>query len=246
MILLPLNLVKRYKKRYTGDMALIHKCVEPNTMSEKGGKVLPECQRLEFLFYTQHTFLTSCFDAFRLSSRTTATKGFNTKRPLIEVALIWENARAKTCIKNALLFGRSASPRPIIGYAKKFGLRDMSFKFWSGNHTTACACLSQFLKVPCYSWERKCQLHSFNVLASCFHRIIIADSFRQSLGCTISSIQHLGILERRHLPNMHLSTEAIIAIVSLIVAAPCTGVLLWTFFRHQPHNSRTFSNRYYL
>lgn len=169
-------------------MALIHKCVELNTVSEKGGKVLPECQRLQFLINTQHTYLTSCFDAFRLSSRTAATKGSNTKRPLIEVALILENARAKTCIKNALLFGRNASPRPIIGYAKIFGLRDMSFKFWSGNHMSACACLSQSLKAPCYSWERKCQLHSFNVLASCLHRIIIANSFRQSLGCTISSI----------------------------------------------------------
>ena len=39
---------------------------------------------------------------------------------------------------------------------------------------------------------------------------------------------------------MHVSTEAIIAIVSLIVAAPCTVVLLWGFFRRQPRDGLAY------
>lgn len=38
---------------------------------------------------------------------------------------------------------------------------------------------------------------------------------------------------------MHISTEAIVAIVSLIVAAPCTMVLLWGFFRRQQKDGKT-------
>ena len=83
---------------------------------------------------------------------------------------------------NALLFGRDASPRTTVGSTKNSGLRDMSFIFWSGNPRSACAYLSQSLKIPSYSWERKCQHYSFNGLSSSLHRIIIATSLRTSLG----------------------------------------------------------------
>ena len=32
---------------------------------------------------------------------------------------------------------------------------------------------------------------------------------------------------------MYLSTEAIVAIVTLIVGAPCTVIMLWKFYRRQ-------------
>lgn len=43
---------------------------------------------------------------------------------------------------------------------------------------------------------------------------------------------------------MYISAEAIIAIVSLVIATPCTVVLVWTVFRRRPvglHDDRKLS-----
>lgn len=62
-----------------------------------------------------------------------------------------------------------------------------------------------------------------------------------------SKFNHLIALTLVYFPKMHLSIEAIVAIVSLVVAAPCTAVLLWQCFRRQEgesHERRKFSQQH--
>ncbi|KAM0803535.1 hypothetical protein BDR22DRAFT_34786 [Usnea florida] len=75
-------------------------------------------------------------------------------------------------------------------------------------------------------------------LATIKHTYAITSTRLKPLLECFASAKHLQLndFELGHYPIMHISTEAIIAIVSLIVAAPCTVALLWGFFRRQPRD----------
>jgi len=86
------------------------------------------------------------------------------------------------------------------------------------------------------------QVHALNhvlLLSVVQWESFIACVYRGRPFVCISSIRTLF---RSNLPSgkMHISTEAIVAIVSLVIAAPCTAILLWTFLRSRPGGLQLF------
>ena len=61
--------------------------------------------------------------------------------------------------------------------------------------------------------------------------------------CLLHSSRLHSLSLAMHLANAHLSIGNIIAVLSLLVAIPCTAIMLWKFFWRQQrdsHDTRTF------
>ena len=67
----------------------------------------------------------------------------------------------------------------------------------------------------------------------------ISGELKQLLATFVSPRFYPLPLLTSHVCQMHISTEAIVAIVSLLVASPCIAVVLWKSFHHRRGSLRS-------